>query len=510
MSTPTLQVWPGFCRSLFPLDLRWLHIHHDATSHWPGSENVQVDVTADGQLVLSKMLSPFGESCNADNLWKAEFYLGTSTEQVNLQVLAERAQSSQNPAAVALANVEMVPLTLGSLAWEERTSDFSQWSDGWALSKYVHSRPRARITVATQPISYTCWHPWHSRYGFTVCKQGVVLGGHNVLGTGGWVQKQFTDLPKHNALRIELTYVFFRTWDHEEGIILVDGVTRWSLSHQGGTNAVTDDCEGLQTRREGVTILVSGHVEDTVTIRATSTLEQGAADEAFGIRDVRVVPFTLSGGTGNGPWINDETVDFRDDASLKPWVGSHLDTTACSFMLVAASGSPDEDEAVVTAGYTQLPEHNAVEVKFKFVFLHPAGKMKGFVSIDSNAVWSEERASGDRDACPPTEAMYAEFSQIIQHSGSSLKIDAKAIRTEGTSEPSFAMYAVSVKPITLGVGKWQKGKSDFTTSTDGWFGPGLQQRTTCNAPISTTILGGDRTNKQVSVPKLVVCVLPFP
>jgi len=51
-------------------------------------------------------------------------------------VFAERPDGA-SPAVVALSNIELVPLTLGSHVWEPRVSDFSQWSDGWALSKCV-------------------------------------------------------------------------------------------------------------------------------------------------------------------------------------------------------------------------------------------------------------------------------------------------------------------------------------------------------------------------------------
>jgi len=133
------------------------------------------------------------------------------------------------------------------------------------------------------------------------------------------------------------------------------------------------------------------------------------------------------------------------------------------------------------------------------VFLHPAGKMRGAVSVGSVEVWSGEQdgGAGDPSACPPTGNNVVTFNKVIQHTGSVLGIDAKGLRTGGASEPSFAMYLVSIKPITLGTGPWRTGKSDFTTSTDSWFGPGMQQRTACNAPLSATILGGDKTNAQV-------------
>ena len=67
-----------------------LHITMDISPYSTGTEPIKVDVTAEGQLALSKALLPAGETCNAANTWSAEFYLTTTADALSLQVSRSR------------------------------------------------------------------------------------------------------------------------------------------------------------------------------------------------------------------------------------------------------------------------------------------------------------------------------------------------------------------------------------------------------------------------------------
>lgn len=75
-----------------------------------------------------------------------------------------------------------------------------------------------------------------------------------------------------------------------------------------------------------VSILVK-HTADDITVQATSTLNQGANDESFGIYNVVVDPIILTG-TGSATWSNGQ-IDFSKTEDFAAFAGSNLQTFKC-------------------------------------------------------------------------------------------------------------------------------------------------------------------------------------
>ena len=112
------------------------------------------------------------------------------------------------------------------------------------------------------------------------------------MGAGAWVEKTF-DLSEspHLTATVSLTFVKIDSWDGERAIVLVDGNEVWADSF-GWQNRGTQHCGRQEDNWHEVDhevgpLLVS-HYADTLTLRVTTTLDQNAGDESFGIANVAV------------------------------------------------------------------------------------------------------------------------------------------------------------------------------------------------------------------------------
>ena len=136
---------------------------------------------------------------------------------------------------------------------------------------------------------------WTSNVGATLRTDtcgalGVILGGYGRLGQGAWLQKSF-DLTgqSHRYVNVELTFVKIDTWDGEEGQVYVDNNLVWSQDFE--VSSGEQHCGGGHDWHEdavAVGPLRVSHSTNAVTLKVTTTLDQTADDESFGIRDVLI------------------------------------------------------------------------------------------------------------------------------------------------------------------------------------------------------------------------------
>ena len=118
---------------------------------------------------------------------------------------------------------------------------------------------------------------------------GEMLGGYAILGHGDWVEKAYVGLPTHRSVSVELVFVKIDSWDGESGIVMVDGTEVWTRSFTLGEGSQTCGAQyGWHEREFQVGPLAVPHTASTLTLRVTSTLNQGAADESYGISDVLI------------------------------------------------------------------------------------------------------------------------------------------------------------------------------------------------------------------------------
>lgn len=117
---------------------------------------------------------------------------------------------------------------------------------------------------------------------------GVMLGGYNVFGDGASTTKTF-DLRgvPHGTANVRARVYIIDSWDGEAARMSLDG-TRVFDATFGAGNSNLCGAGWWDVGRRNVSGAVP-HSTNSLDVNFTSTLNQGADDESFGVDDVRVL-----------------------------------------------------------------------------------------------------------------------------------------------------------------------------------------------------------------------------
>ncbi|MBK9643846.1 MAG: putative metal-binding motif-containing protein [Deltaproteobacteria bacterium] len=119
----------------------------------------------------------------------------------------------------------------------------------------------------------------------------TILGGYGIIAGGTLTATWDVSATPHTEALVSLAYIKLDSWDGETASAAVDGVTFWSegLYYYDGAEVCgwNRGYEGSYDERHELSATVA-HSADTITVSATSALNQDAGDESFGIDDVRV------------------------------------------------------------------------------------------------------------------------------------------------------------------------------------------------------------------------------
>lgn len=119
---------------------------------------------------------------------------------------------------------------------------------------------------------------------------GVMLGGVNTFGAGAASEKTYDFLGiAHTEVFVDLDYYVIDSWDTERALVYVDGTTIYDVAfpYNGGASNVCGSGTWNDYGRRDV-FATQPHITNTMLLRATSTLDQGANDESWGIDNVSV------------------------------------------------------------------------------------------------------------------------------------------------------------------------------------------------------------------------------
>lgn len=122
------------------------------------------------------------------------------------------------------------------------------------------------------------------------CKSAYseMLGGYAILGGDGAFTAQTFSLRSipHTEVAVRLDYVVLDSWDAERALVYIDGTERYSAVFNGD-DAIADVCGGIRTDLGPQSVAIqTEHLAATVTVNVTSTLDQAAIDESFGVDNV--------------------------------------------------------------------------------------------------------------------------------------------------------------------------------------------------------------------------------
>lgn len=244
---------------------------------------------------------------DAGEAWSGRVLSGdvfTGTAAMHGSVLRDRlAFNNSSPGATTGDEVRVVPpVTLGMLSSRLSGTSFVLSDLGASARVYVSCLSKqgaCRVHVgpplaAAFPEAAGFEEEWTSSAGgkpqTTSCPGfGDIVGGHGILGgAGDWVQVTFDlSAQPHTMAFVSLNFIKLDSWDNERASVSVDGIEVWSEAFsvdQGGSNRCGADWNDLM-RAVSATV---PHSAATLTVRVTTTLDQGARDEAWGVSDLAV------------------------------------------------------------------------------------------------------------------------------------------------------------------------------------------------------------------------------
>jgi hypothetical protein len=116
-----------------------------------------------------------------------------------------------------------------------------------------------------------------------------MLGGYNVFGAGSSVSNTVATRYAHTQVKVTLDYWFIDSWDGEYGTLDLAGTGVWSQPRVSTSG--TQRCGAAPSDWREDTAAVSqtvSHTASSIVVRASSTLDQSANDESWGIDNVFV------------------------------------------------------------------------------------------------------------------------------------------------------------------------------------------------------------------------------
>jgi hypothetical protein len=118
---------------------------------------------------------------------------------------------------------------------------------------------------------------------------GSTLGGYNTFGAGATSNRTYDMLGvPHTEVRVSLDYVKFDTWDGESARVDIDSVNVFSQAI-AYTEGPSNQCGTSWPELSIPVVETVTSSNNTLNLRVTSTLDQAADDEAFGVDNVRIM-----------------------------------------------------------------------------------------------------------------------------------------------------------------------------------------------------------------------------
>ncbi|MCK6520697.1 putative metal-binding motif-containing protein [Myxococcota bacterium] len=170
------------------------------------------------------------------------------------------------------------------------SGDYSVSSDG-VVSVVECDMDEGCAVVVDEDFESGASSAWSLRTTYGCSSFSTILGGYGIIA-GGTIQATWdVSAYPHTEALVSLAYIKLDSWDGEAASAAIDGVNFWSeaLYYYDGAEVCgwNRGYEGSYDERHELSATVA-HSADTITLSATSALNQDAGDESFGIDDVRI------------------------------------------------------------------------------------------------------------------------------------------------------------------------------------------------------------------------------
>ncbi len=131
---------------------------------------------------------------------------------------------------------------------------------------------------------------WSGAGTNTCGKWGNILGGYGKKSSGHLDKTYTWTAVAHKEVRVTLDYVRIDSWDGETAEVRLDGKLVWSKKGAGGNTGsqVCGNGQNGYTEEKWPVAVKTGHADNKVQVRASSTLDEDDHNESFGIDNVVV------------------------------------------------------------------------------------------------------------------------------------------------------------------------------------------------------------------------------
>ena len=117
----------------------------------------------------------------------------------------------------------------------------------------------------------------------------TILGGYGVTGAGASFALALSGLPAHSQMRLTGTYIAIDSWEGEQAQVKLDDALVWQVQYKATATGGASVCGQASWPETQFGIQAVGlHNKPDAKFVITSTLDQGATDEAFGADNLAV------------------------------------------------------------------------------------------------------------------------------------------------------------------------------------------------------------------------------
>ena len=273
---------------------------------------------------------------------------------------------------------------------------------------------------------------------------GTMLGGYNVFGPGAYVEKTFSGLPPHSALRITLTFYRVDAWRDGVGLVLVDGMKAYQKSfhylERGSISACGRGGHSLNNEIPAYVDVTVDHFSDSATVRVTSTTT--GTSSFWGMNDMTLSavlphPSPPAPPSPPGNWEPEPVYEDRWPGATG-WSGTSLAVTTCSTLGTMLGGYQVLDATShVEKTFTGLPLHGSLRLRMTYTRVDRLSV--GLVFVDGAETWRYSfyyLESGSTAACgvgghPLNNEIQKLVDVTVSHSSDTVTIKVAAEGTEG-------------------------------------------------------------------------------
>ncbi|CAK58875.1 unnamed protein product (macronuclear) [Paramecium tetraurelia] len=234
---------------------------------------------------------------------------------------------------------------------------------------------------------------------YSDCGTVRLLGGYDGFGKGASAT-MFIQLPPHHTIQITLEFWKIDTWDSEIFFIYLDQVSAFQQAYiMGGTQT----CGKIQGETIQQISITKPHNFQSLFILMTSDIDETPSNESWGIRDFKLYIYPCPTGCqtciSTDSRINciiwsivEESLTSLDINTFKPdgWTierGYKYTSNCLSIPLLGGYDYTGENSYIYKK--INLPAHNQIKIKFRFMFIDSWNAENAYLYVDNVQVWTD-------------------------------------------------------------------------------------------------------------------------